>query len=195
MDLVFFPGEKRLLDAPANLLVGLTLDAPSEPVTSRFEALVVAAKSLGSFVHGSAIGGHLALTTHRFFFASHGANTTRGECSIFLPTIVRERSVDGFLSDTLTLETAVARHELVVRKAPPFRGALARARETGPSVTELAEQVRARPDACGRGARALLGDTPSYDALTAKLAATSKGVNALDLLCAVNVAELLRRAA
>lgn len=193
MEPELFPGEKRLHDAPANLLIGITLAPPETAPRWRSEAIVLTAQALASFLKGSAIGGWLMLTNYRFYFSSHAGNTTRGACSLFLPTLVRDSAIDGFISDTLTLETGVSRQELVVRNAKKFREALAAARSSTPTAEELAAMVRRTPKLCG-SADAILGDAPTHETLSAKLAALPESTNALDVACALNVAELLEAA-
>lgn len=191
MDDALLPGEKVLEHQPANLLVGLDLDAaPAAPGV--LGALLTTARGVATAIQGEPIAGTLSLTSHRFYFKSHGANWAEGSYSIFLPTVTGQKETDGLLSDQLTVRSRANVHRFVVKNAHAFTDALADARSQSPSLEALKAQVVAELDKVGSGLAAKWpGTSPSEDMiLLVEQSVEAKETDAIQALAVITALEL-----
>jgi len=140
------PGETSILSKNANALIRV-----DELGLSRF-AFDHAMGAVG--LRGAeAIGGKLHLTTYRLVFESHAVNRTKGEFSIFLPTVREVRNTSSGLKRQMEVATGTQRFTFIVWGVPALIAAIEQAR-AGLDQTEVVRLVGlagAHPALLGEG--------------------------------------------
>ncbi len=149
MNDALLPGEKVLAARPANLMFGFESDEKAP--TTQAEALILLAKLVPQMIKARSLGGKLHVTNYRLYFATHRLNTTRGSCSVFLPTILWDQPVAGLVSGQWVVRSGTASHRFAVRDPKELSQLLRQTQEKPLDVAALKEHARANLEKVGAG--------------------------------------------
>ena len=181
MNDALLPGEKLLATRPANLMFGFEVDAK----LADGHPLLMFAKLVPLLAKARSLGGKLHLTTYRLYFATHRLNSTRGTCSIFLPTIVYDEPVTGPFAGQWVVKTRGASHRFAVRDPKELSQLLRQTKEKPLDAAELRTHAKANLQKVSEG----IG--PLFESKDLEGVVKEKRANALQLVGLLNAHDLL----
>ncbi|MBL8949595.1 MAG: hypothetical protein JNK82_02385 [Myxococcaceae bacterium] len=176
------PGEKVLATRPANLMFGFEVDAAKLAAN---HPLLILPKLIPLLAKARSLGGKLHLTTYRLLFETHRLNSTRGTCSVFLPTIIYDEPVTGPFAGQWVVKTRAAGHRFAVRDPKELSQLLRQTQEKPLDAAELRTHVK------GNLQKVSEGIGPLVESKDLESVIKEKRANALQLLGVMNAHDLL----
>jgi len=182
MNDALLPGEKVLATRPANLMFGFEIDGEK---LAKDHPLQILPKLVPLLAKARSLGGKIHITSYRIYFATNRLNSTRGTCSIFLPTVIYDEPVVGAFAGQWVVRTRAAVHRFAVRDPKELSALMRQTKEQPLDVAELRTHAKANLEKVSEGI------APIFESKSLETVIKEKRANSLQLVGLMNAHDLL----